>query len=88
MSVHYGKIVKKKEFDFYIPEFVDKAIDMLIEGINNNDLMADCYAAELDSNINHYLDIDFDEDQVQELKDYYIRGGMYIDAEDNPVKQW
>ena len=86
MSVHYGKIVKKKEFDFEIPEFVDKAIDMLIEGINSNDLSADCYAAELDSNINHCLDIDFDEDQVQVLKDYYIRGGMYIDAEDNPIK--
>ena len=59
---------------------------MLIEGINSNDLLADCYATELDSNINHYLDIDFDEDQVQELKDYYIRGGMYIDAEYNPIK--
>lgn len=82
MSVHHDKTVKKKEFDFYIPEFVDKAIDMLIEGINNNDLMADCYAAELDSNINHCLDIDFDEEQVNELKNYYIRDGMYDEGED------
>ncbi len=79
MVVEYGKTVKKKTFDFEIPELIDHSIDLLINGINNNDLMADCYADDLYNNINNCLHLDINDDQADELRNYYLRGGMYRD---------
>ena len=79
MVVEYGKTVKKKRFDFEVPELIDHSIDLLINGINNNDLMADCYADDLYNNINNCLHLDINNDQANELRDYYLRGGMYKD---------
>lgn len=79
MVVRYDKKVKKKSFDFPIPDLVVHSIDLLIEGINSGDLLADCYAAELYNNINNCLHLDFTDEQADELRDYYLRGGMYED---------
>ena len=77
--IRYGKKVKKRDFSFPIPDLVDHSIDLLIEGINSNDLMADCYADDLYNNINNCLHLDFTDEQANELRDYYLRGGMYKD---------
>ncbi len=79
MIVKYGKQVKKKSFDFEVPELIDHSIDLLINGINNDDLMADCYMADLYNNINNCLHLDITDEQADELRDYYLRGGMYKD---------
>ncbi len=75
----YGKKVKKKEFDFPIPELIISSINDLIEACNSNDLLADCYMDELYNNINNCLHLDIDDYQADELRNYYIRGGMYGD---------
>lgn len=47
-----------------IPDLVQNSVDRLIKGCNEDDILVDCYMSEL---------------QANELRDYYIRGGMYSD---------
>lgn len=77
MKLLDGVKVKKKNFDFPIPEFLDKSIDELIRACNTNDSIADCYMADLYNNINNCLHLDLDEEQAAEIRNYYINGGMY-----------
>jgi len=73
----YGIKVKKKQFNFPIPEFLDNSINDLITACNTNDSLADCYMDELYNNINNCLHLDIDDEQAREVRDYYINGGMY-----------
>ncbi|MDE5557368.1 MAG: hypothetical protein K2J32_06690 [Ruminococcus sp.] len=73
----YGKKVKEKKFDFEIPAIVQSSIERLIKGQNENDMLIDCYMAELACDINSALHVDFTDEQAEELRNYYIRGGMY-----------
>lgn len=73
----YGRKVKEKKFDFYIPDLVQNSIDRLIKGCNEDDMLVDCYMSELYNDINNALHVDFTDEQANELRNYYIRGGMY-----------
>lgn len=73
----YGQKVTKGEFDFPIPDLIDRSIDDLINACNTNSTLVDCYMSELYNNINNCLHLDITDDQANELRDYYIRGGMY-----------
>lgn len=75
-----GVKVKKKEFSFPVPELIDHSIDELIHALNTNDSLADCYMSNLYNNINNCLHLDINDDEANELRDYYIRGGMYEDS--------
>lgn len=75
----YGVKVKKKEFDFPISDFLNRSIDNFVNACNNDDILADCYMAELYNDINNSLHVDIDDDQANELRNYYLRGGMYED---------
>ena len=75
--IRYDKHVVAKDFDFEIPQFVQDSIDLLINGINSGDLMADCYMSDLANNINNCLHVCLTDSQADELRNYYIRGGMY-----------
>jgi len=72
-----GKHVKKKKFPFPISKPLDKAIDALITSINTDDILADCYMAELYNEINNSLHVDLTDEQAEQVRNYYIRGGMY-----------
>lgn len=74
-----GRKVKKKEFDFGIPELLEHSIDELVAACNTNDSLADCYMDNLYNNINNCLHLDLTDEQAEEIRDYYIRGGMYAD---------
>lgn len=72
-----GQKVTKKCFNFPVPDIIDRSIDMLVQACNGDDLLADCYMADLYNNINNCLHLDITDEQAEELRDYYIRGGMY-----------
>ncbi len=69
--------VKKKKFSFPISEPLEKAIDNFVNAHNSGDLCEDCYEAELYNDINNSLHIEITDEQAEELRDYYLRGGMY-----------
>lgn len=77
MILKYNIKVKKKTFYFPIPNLIDHSIDALIQAINTDDSLADCYMADLYNNINNCLHLDITDEQADELRDYYLRGGMY-----------
>ncbi len=72
-----GIHVEKKEFSFPISAYLNDSIDALINACNTNDTCADCYMDELYNDINNSLHVDLTDDQAEELRDYYLRGGMY-----------
>lgn len=74
-----GRKVVKKEFDFPIPSLIEHSIDALVEACNSGSSLVDCYMSELYNDINNCLHLDITDDQANELRDYYIRGGMYDD---------
>ncbi len=78
--LRYGVKVKKKEFSFAIPDFLAESIDLLIHGCNSNDLLADCYMDDLYDNINCCRGGELSDEQLEEIRDYYIRGGMYLEG--------
>lgn len=77
LVVRYGIKIKKKNFNFPVLDLIDYSIDELIQVINNNDLLADCYMDNLYNNINNCLNLDITDEQTRELRNYYLRGGMY-----------
>lgn len=77
LVVRYDIKIKKKNFNFSVPDLIDHSIDELIQAINNGDLLADCYMDNLYNNINNCLHLDITDEQARELRNYYLRGGMY-----------
>lgn len=76
----FGKeiiVVKKKKLSFPISEAFEQSIDNYIQAHNRGDILEDCYKAELQSDINCALNIEINDEQAEELRDYYLRGGMY-----------
>ena len=67
---------KKKKFNFTIDEELDKAIDRFLNALNSNDSCLDCYQDELNAEINNSLHYSLDMEQVREIKQYYLWGGM------------
>lgn len=72
MVVRYD-IKIKKNFNFSVPDLIDEPI----QAINNADLLADCYMDNLYNNINNCPHLDITDEQAGELRNYYLRGGMY-----------
>ncbi|MCM1543595.1 MAG: hypothetical protein NC121_20415 [Blautia sp.] len=67
------------EIDFEIPEILQSDIDEFIWHLNNeNGNLRDCYEAEI-RNILNCCDEDLTEEQIQVMRDYYCRGGIYED---------
>ncbi|MCM1577715.1 MAG: hypothetical protein NC078_02795 [Ruminococcus sp.] len=80
MRVLYDKKVKvKRDFSFEVPDVIERSAENMVEAINSGKLIADCYMAELYNDINNCLHVDIDDEQAEELRNYYIRGGMYED---------
>ena len=71
-----GKMFKAKEFNFEIPEMIQKDIDGLITYLNNGGEFPDGHIENLRSDINSF-DIDLTPEEQEELKNYYCRGGIY-----------
>ena len=67
---------KKKKFNFTIDEELDKAIDRFLNALNSKDSCLDCYQDELNAEINNSLHYSLDMEQVREIKQYYLWGGM------------
>lgn len=74
-----GRKVKKKDFGFYMPEFLEDSIDDFINACNTGSSLADCYMSELYNNINNCMHGEMTDEQLEQIRDYYIRGGMYED---------
>lgn len=76
-----GKIttIKKKQFSFPLSELMEQSIDNFVQAHNRGDICEDCYLAELQSDINASINVEITEEQANELRDYYLRGGMYAD---------
>lgn len=77
-----GVKIKKKQFDFPMPEFLEYAIDNFVKANNSDDSLTDCYLCELYNDINNCMHGDMTDEQLDEIRDYYIRGGMYNDDDD------
>lgn len=69
--------IKKMELDFEIPELLAKSIDNFVKAHNSGDSLVDCYHAELYNDINNCMHTDISDENLERLRDYYIRGGMY-----------
>ena len=71
---------RKLEIDFEITPELSKAIDDLMNNINNGDGMSeDCYRCEIE----FWLKDSFERlnrDQYQTLKEYYVLGDIYRDG--------
>lgn len=72
-----GVKVKKKTFDFPIPDFLEDAINNFVNANNADDTLTDCYLCELYNDINNCMHGELSDEQLDEIRDYYIRGGMY-----------
>lgn len=76
-DINNKKIIIKKNFDFEIPAFLDNSINELINAYNSGSTLVDCYISELYNDINNCMHGDLTDEQLDEIRDYYIRGGMY-----------
>ena len=73
---------KPLEIDFEIPEILQRDIDEFLEELNERSgSMADCYEQEI-RNILNGCDFTLTEEQIELLRNYYCRGGIFI-AESN-----
>lgn len=67
---------KRLEIDFELPETIEDDIEEMLEYMNNGGQFPDVYMDNLRSDLNCYK-IDFEDYQVEMLKDYYCRGGIF-----------
>ena len=80
LSYYGGKeliyMYKELEVDFPIPYTIQKDIEEMLEYLNSGGEFPDVYMDNLRADLNAYK-IDFEDYQVEMLKDYYCRGGIY-----------
>lgn len=68
---------KKLDIDFEIPELLEEGINGVLKDLNErNGYMADCYEQDIRNTLNG-CDLCLDEEQIELLRDYYCRGGIY-----------
>ena len=65
------------KINFDIPEILQRNIEEFIQNLNErNGNLADCYEEEIRSLLN-YCDADLNENQIELLRAYYCKGGIY-----------
>ena len=69
--------VTRLELNYPISEALSRSIDNFIEAHNSGSILEDCYEAELMCDIKYSLHVELTDEQAEELRDYYLRGGMY-----------
>ena len=69
---------RKLDIEFDIPELLKEEIDSFLEYLNTGGRLglADCYEEDIRSTLNG-CDLCLTDEQVQMLRDYYCRGGIY-----------
>lgn len=69
---------KELEIDFAIPEILQQDIDDFLHCLNEEGgSLADCYESEI-RNILNGCDTCLSYEEVELLRDYYCRGGIYV----------
>lgn len=75
--MHY----KKLEIDFPIPELLETGIEEFLIDLNEKGgKMADCYEQDIRSTLNG-CDLCMTEEQIDLLRQYYCKGGIYENAD-------
>lgn len=64
--------------DFEVPEAIQEMAKEMVDAINKNPLIADCYESEMDDLLKCY-DEDLDDEHINILRDYYVCGGIFND---------
>lgn len=68
---------KKLKINFEIPEILEDSINGFVKNLNEQDgNLADCYEQDIRNTLNDYDDM-FTDEQLQLLRDYYVKGGIY-----------
>lgn len=66
--------------DFEIPQILEDGIHDFLKNLNENDgTLADCYEQDIRNTLNCCDDC-LTKEQDKLLRDYYVRGGIYVDA--------
>jgi hypothetical protein len=73
-----NNVFKKLDIDFELPLLIEEDIQEMLDYLNDGGLLPDVYIDNLKSDLNSYK-IDFSEDQLKKLKDYYCRGGIFCE---------
>ena len=78
---------KRLEIDFEIPEILERTINEFLIDLNEKrGRLADCYEVEIRSLLN-CCDLCLTKDQIELLREYYYRGGIY-DAAGGYRESW
>ena len=66
-----------------LPEYIEDDIQLLLDYLNagNNILLSDVYRSNLRLDINSSEGYDFDSDVAEMLRNYYVRGGIFDEAD-------
>lgn len=68
---------KALTIDFWIPEILSEDIEGFLKDLNERQgILADCWQEEIRNILNCYEE-DFSEEQVEILRNYYCKGGIY-----------
>ena len=63
--------------DFEIPNLIQNDINRFLDALNNgNTSCEDCYRTEIDCDLKMFYD-EMKRENIETLRDYYVRGGMY-----------
>ena len=77
------KIYKRLDVGVELPEYIEDDIQLLLDYLNagNNILLSDVYRSNLRLDINSSEGYDFDSDVAEMLRNYYVRGGIFDEAD-------
>ena len=68
---------KKLKIDFEVPEILTESFDDFVKNLNEqNGNLADCYEQDIRNTLNG-CDECLTEDQINILRNYYEKGGIY-----------
>ena len=68
---------KKLKINFEIPEILEDSINGFVKNLNEQDgNLADCYEQDIRNTLNG-CDECLTEDQINILRNYYVKGGIY-----------
>lgn len=74
------RMYRALDIDFEIPQILEDGIHDFLKNLNENDgTLADCYEQDIRNTLNGCDDC-LTKEQDKLLRDYYVRGGIYVDA--------
>ena len=68
---------RRLDIDFEFPEIIESTITEMVDAINQDPLIADCYMSEMDNLLKCYKE-DLGDDHEKLLRDYYVKGGVFV----------